>query len=145
MSNRIQSLHIVYDADGTRTGEIIYIVKKFLGVAHCSACDITHGPRCEKPEFTDMKHNFPVPMFNIHRDEMDQQMTQTVAENLPCVVARTDMCDVLLLNAEALENCNGDVELFEQQLYRGAELCGLALPEKAGNTSPVSCIPSDVK
>ena len=51
----IRSLHVIYDADGSITGELVYMAKKLLGLAHCAACEITHGPRAENPEFTALK------------------------------------------------------------------------------------------
>lgn len=95
---QVQQLFVVYDADGTTAGEILYLIKKLLGLGHCAACDITHGPRREKPEFTVLKTaGWEVPLVNIHRNEMDRPLTRAVNGKLPCVVARTSRRDVYLL------------------------------------------------
>lgn len=125
----VSSLHVIYDADGTRTGELIYLVKKLLGIAHCAACDITHGPRKEKPEFTHLKTSaWSVPLFNIHRDEMDEDMNACVRGVLPCVVARTPDEDVLLVRPDELELCGGEVLSFEEAVNSAAERADLILP-----------------
>lgn len=110
----VLSLHVIYDADGTLAGELLYMAKKALGLAHCAACDITHGPRREKPEFTALKTTtgWTVPLLNIHRDEMDETMRACVNGVLPCVVARTDAGDSLLVRPNELEECAGSVDSF---------------------------------
>lgn len=113
-THAVRSLHVIYDADGTPTGELVYVVKKVLGLAHCAACDITHGPRHEKPEFTALKSSgWTVPLENIHRDEMDDNMRQHVADQLPCVVARTDATDIVIVGPQELDSCAGDVIRFQ--------------------------------
>lgn len=111
-SAQILSLHVIYDADGTLTGEVVYYLRKTLGLGHCSACDITHGARCEKQEFTLFKQRMPVPVRNIHRDEMDARMRLVAQGRLPCVVARTEERDVVVVDRHGLERCNGDVDTF---------------------------------
>ncbi|CAN8072478.1 unnamed protein product [Agarophyton chilense] len=113
---RVLSLHIIYDADGTMAGEFVYIAKKMLGLAHCAACDITHGPRKEKPEFTKIKSSWKVPLYNIHRDEMDIRMAHATHGSLPCVVARTEQYDTVVLDSASLEACHGDVYRFQTVL-----------------------------
>lgn len=127
--NRVQSLHVIYDADGTPTGELVYLFKKVLGLAHCAACSITHGARREKPEFTQLKRAWPVPLYNIHRDEMDDAMRGTVEGVLPCVVARTAKMDVLVMGPEELERCGGDVVTFEKKIGECVKELGLDIGE----------------
>lgn len=129
---RVQSLHIIYDADGTPTGELLYLLKKLLGLSHCAACTITHGARCEKPEFTALKHAWPVPVRNIHRDEMDDMMRGAVAGVLPCVVARTDAGDVRVMGPVELERCEGEVLAFEKSVLECVGRWGLCMWERQG-------------
>lgn len=124
----VRELFVVYDADGTRTGELIYMTKKLLGLGHCAACDITHGPRREKPAFTALKPAWGVPLSNIHRDEMDAPLTAAVAARLPCVAARTDTRDILLLGNESLETCDGDVLRFRDLVDLALRVHNLAAP-----------------
>lgn len=127
---QVSSLYVIYDADGTRTGELIYIAKKLLGLAHCAACDITHGPRREKPEFTELKLTWPVPVHNIHRDEMDIAMETAVLGVLPCVVARTHTADFVVMRPDELELCAGDVVSFAKRVRACVERADLRMPEK---------------
>lgn len=128
-SQRVLSLHVIYDADGSLTGELVYMAKKLLGIAHCAACDITHGPRREKPEFTQLKAvGWNVPFHNIHRDEMDEAMREAVAGVLPCVVARTEGKDVLVVGPKQLDECQGDIALFEAAVNIGISRTGLLSP-----------------
>jgi len=114
MLSGLRSMFIVYDADGTVCGEIIYHVRKMLFNATCSACSITHGPKKEKPEFTQLKGEFSIPVYNIHRDEMDVEL-RAVATSLPCVaVEQSDGKYELLLSPEELDRANGSVDQWEQ-------------------------------
>ena len=124
----VHSLYVIYDADGTVTGEVVYMVKKLLGLGHCAACDITHGARREKPEFTQLKRVWPVPVRNIHRDEMDARMRRAVAARLPCVVARTDAADARVLGPDALDRCRGDVVAFAHAVLAAVQRAGLRMP-----------------
>lgn len=125
----VLSLHVIYDADGTLAGELLYMAKKALGLAHCAACDITHGPRREKPEFTALKTTtgWTVPLLNIHRDEMDETMQVCVNGILPCVVARTDAGDFLLVRPNELDECAGSVDSFVYIVDERAKRMGLIL------------------
>lgn len=126
---QVLSLHVIYDADGTLTGELVYMAKKALGLAHCAACEITHGPRREKPEFTALKSTtgWTVPLLNIHRDEMDETMAACVGPALPCVIARTDAGDLLLVHPAELDECAGSVDSFVYVVDERAARLGLSL------------------
>lgn len=120
----------MYDADGSYIGELLYMIRKFLGLAHCAACDITHGPRKEKPEFTRLKaHGWNVPFHNIHRDEMDHSLRHTIKGNLPAVAARTlEGRHVLLLGPKQLDNCCGSVATFENSVNDALADASLSTP-----------------
>lgn len=124
------ALYIIYDADGTRAGELVYMLRKALGLAHCAACDITHGPRVEKPEFTRLKAaGWAVPLRNIHRDEMDAPLAAAVAGRLPVVAART-ACgrDVVLLGPAQLDGCAGSVPTLEASVNAALAGAGISVP-----------------
>lgn len=129
LGKQVLSLHVIYDADGTLTGELVYMAKKALGLAHCAACDITHGPRREKPEFTALKTStgWTVPLLNIHRDEMDETMRLCASGTLPCVIARTDGGDFLLVRPHELDECAGSVDTFVFVVDERARKLGLQL------------------
>lgn len=150
VKRRATEMVLVYDADGTHIGEVKYALKKMLGLGHCSACDITHGPRVEKPEFTRLKRAWGVPLRNIHRDEMDAVEAKALRKHVPCVAARTeDGHMVLLLDAPRLDRCAGDVDAFRQALDDAiarerllmpparAGVCGLRPPPNVGDADAV--------
>lgn len=135
---QVLSLYVIYDADGTLTGELVYLAKKMLRLAHCAACEITHGPRGEKPEFTALKSStgWTVPLLNIHRDEMDETLRACVRRTLPAVVARTDAGDCLLVPPHQLAECAGSVDSFVYVVEQRAEQLGLIL-----HRAPFPCGP----
>eukprot|EP00177_Eucheuma_denticulatum_P007983 GFKZ01014543.1.p2 GENE.GFKZ01014543.1~~GFKZ01014543.1.p2 ORF type:complete len:157 (+),score=16.97 GFKZ01014543.1:181-651(+) len=133
----ISSLHVIYNADGTLAGEVIYHIKKLLGIGHCAACDITHGPHAEKPEFSALKKTMPVAVYNIHRDEMDDGMRQAADGELPCVVARLvgGGDDVRVMGRGELEECEGKVGWFERRIRECVEGMGLDMGQLGGACS----------
>mmetsp|Transcript_5229 Transcript_5229/g.11031 ORF Transcript_5229/g.11031 Transcript_5229/m.11031 type:complete len:198 (+) Transcript_5229:183-776(+) len=115
---KLAELFVIYDADGTVAGELLYLVKKWFGRGHCAACVITHGPKREKPEFTDWKQRLGVVLHNIHRDEMDIDLyNATRRRPFPCVVGRADSGEyVYVMAPEELDKCDGQVDQFETRL-----------------------------
>jgi len=129
----MKEMILIYDGDGTIPGEIIYMTKKFLGLGHCSACEISHGPRAEKPEFTALKTGgWSVPLRNIHRNEMDKDLRKVAAGHIPCLVAKTTDGHrdnhTILLDDNTLVQCAGNVHKFENQVNLAIERNQLQLP-----------------
>ncbi|KAA8496117.1 hypothetical protein FVE85_2272 [Porphyridium purpureum] len=122
----LTEVFVIYDADGTVAGELAYLVKKWFGKGHCAACDITHGPRREKPEWQDFKMGLGVPMKNIHRDEMDVDLYNATRGHLfPNVVGRfSDDSHMVLMDPNELDKCAGQVEIFEAMLKEKLALIG---------------------
>ncbi|EME27707.1 uncharacterized protein Gasu_46970 [Galdieria sulphuraria] len=138
----LEALYIVYDADGTVAGELLYLLRKWLGKGHCAACDITHGPRKVKPEWTILQKTgwLGVPLFNIHRDEMEPKLRSAVSCALPCVAALVDNGDyVLLLQPEDLESCKGQVSKLQEKIVEALKDFGFQV-----NESFTSVVTSDL-
>ena len=55
MTSDVTALTGVYQADGSLSGELRYVVGKLLGSAHCALCDITHGAVREKKGFAQIE------------------------------------------------------------------------------------------
>jgi hypothetical protein len=121
----------IYNADGTLTGEVAYVVGKLLGRAHCALCDITHGIR-EKQEWKACRAALPVPFDTIHRDERTPELAALTGADLPCVVAETTRGLALLLTRVDLERCEGNPEALVDALEAAAQR--LALHFDAGET-----------
>lgn len=97
----------VYDADGTKRGELAYFIGARLGRAHCSLCSTTHGNIREKAEWRRCRAGLPVPFCTFHRDDQPGDVRAVADNTAPVVVARTTDGLVLLLDDEAIEACNG--------------------------------------
>ena len=103
----------IYNARGSITGEIAFLLGKFTGRTECALCDITHGPFKKKTAFSRAQQTLGVPFEILHLDELDATL-YSFKESAPCVVAiRGSECSILLSKAE-LALCDGDVtNLFE--------------------------------
>lgn len=108
-SASVDRLAMVYDADGGLVGEARYVVGHLLGRAECALCDITHGPVRRKADFDALVDGLGVPVDVVHRNEQEPAVEAVTAGRLPCVTARQDGAWSVLLDAEALEACAGDV------------------------------------
>jgi hypothetical protein len=118
---RVLALTGIYDADGTLVGEVRYVVMHLLGRAECVLCDITHGPLRRKAAFDDLRGRLGIPFETVHRDERSPEVAAVSEGRLPCVVALVEHADgttghEILLDADALRACAGDVHRFEPVL-----------------------------
>ncbi|GJQ09838.1 hypothetical protein GpartN1_g1629.t1 [Galdieria partita] len=128
----LKALYIVYDADGTVAGEVLYLLRKWFGKGHCAACDITHGNKKVKPEWTTLQTTgfLGVPLFNIHRDEMDSKLRAVVNTTLPCVAGETDDSRYfLLLRPDDLESCLGELPKLQEKIIEALQNCGFQVSE----------------
>ncbi len=108
----------VYHADGGVVGESKYFFGKFLGLSHCSLCDITHSPVRRKPDWDRMVQRLGVPVTLLHRNELSPDLVDSVTEyGTPVIMARRDDGEILpLLTSDELDNLSGSVESFESRL-----------------------------
>ncbi len=125
---RIIRLVGVYDAIGTRRGEVSYWIGARLGRAHCSLCDITHGTFRTKSAWRQCRDGLPVEFDTYHRDDQPDAVRTATADLSPTVVAETDSGIVVLLAPPALEACAGSVGRFVEAIERAVERHGLGWP-----------------
>ena len=130
MLRDVTALTGVYQANGSLSGELRYVVGKLLGSAHCALCDITHGSVREKKGFAACREALPVPLRNVHLDERSPDMKRFTEGNTPCVVAHTADGLVLLLDTVALNACNGSVSRFRDALDAALAAEGLRFPRR---------------
>lgn len=126
--SQLASLVGVYDANSTLTAEIAYWVGARLGRRHCALCDITHGAVREKASWKACRAGFPVPFETLHLDERDAALVDLTDGAAPCVVARTDGGDRILLGRVALEACEGDPERLVAAIEASVAELGLVWP-----------------
>jgi hypothetical protein len=124
----VTALTGVYQADGSLTGELRYAVGKMLGTAHCALCDITHGSVREKRGFAACREALPVPLRNVHLDERTPEVARFTEGKTPCLVAHTPEGLVLVLGAEALDECEGSVTRFRDALSAALTRLNLRYP-----------------
>lgn len=77
----------IYNADGSLSGELRYVLAKLVGRSDCALCDITHGwnPR-GKPSWRAARRGCGFDVRVIHRDEATDAQLAAVPR-LPCFVA----------------------------------------------------------
>ena len=106
----------VYDADGGVIGEIRYVIGHLLGHAHCTLCEITHGPLRKRKVFTDLEQRSAVPIELRHRNEISAAERAACGDQLPCVLIETTEGIEILLGPDDLATAHGDVNVFEALL-----------------------------
>ena len=106
----------VYDADGTWSGELSYLLTKLGGGESCALCDISHGwnPLGKNA----WRHRLKVkPELSwIHRDELPAHLQKDLADQLPCVAAEYGAEVKVIISKTALSGCRGDYATFERLL-----------------------------
>jgi hypothetical protein len=130
---QVRSLVGVYNADGTLTGELAYLFGARLGRRHCSLCDITHGMIRPKAEWQACRSNLPVPFDTFHRDEQPEEVRRAADGVVPVVVAHTDEGVIVLLEPDALAECDGSLDRMMSAIEVAIVSSGLCWP-----TTPVA-------
>ena len=110
----IARLSVVYDADGTVTGEVRYFVGRyFLGDRKCSLCDISHGPVKQKAAWKEWTRSIRIPVAALHRDSLPYDVAKAAAGVFPVVVAHgADDTTWVIVGRDQLTACAGDVAAF---------------------------------
>ena len=113
---------VIYDADGTRFGEIKYIIGHALGLIECSACSITHTSKAEKDEWKNLKQKceMKTKIIQWHRDEVNDKVNDFIkSENVKYPVVIVESRDSKLsvgLNDIELKACSGSIEQMLEKL-----------------------------
>jgi hypothetical protein len=127
----IRRLTCVYNARGTLAGELVYVLGKLSGRAHCGLCDITHGLRLrERVDWREQRARLPVPFEAIHLDERSSAIARACPAT-PCVLAHTDEGPVPLLGPAEIDACAGSGEALVAAIDRAASARGLTLDSPA--------------
>lgn len=103
----------IYEAEGSLLGELRYVVGKLLGHRHCGLCDITHGAVRKKASFRDLEARLPLPITLLHLDERSDQVRAASEGHTPCVLLDDAAGLRVVIRAEELDRCDGDVACFE--------------------------------
>lgn len=114
----VDRLAMVYDADGGLVGEARYVVGHLLGRTECALCDITHGPVRRKADFDLLLAELTVPVDVVHRNEQEPEVAAATAGHLPCVAGRRQGSWSVVITADELRGCAGDVGRFGELVRR---------------------------
>ena len=125
---RVDRLIGVYNADGSLSGELRYVVGRWRGTHHCELCDITHGFLTKKRSFRAVCEGISVPFELVHLDERSPEVAATTEGHAPCVLASVDCDLVIILDTERLRACSGDVDAFSRELRAALARHALSLP-----------------
>ena len=112
MALPVERLAMVYDADGGLVGEARYVIGHLLGRAECALCDITHGSVRRKAAFDELLAGLTVPVDVVHRNEQAAEVAAVTTGHLPCVAAQAGGQWTVVVSAEELHACEGDVARF---------------------------------
>jgi hypothetical protein len=113
----IERLSYVYDADGSLVGELRYYFSSLFGRAHCGLCDVTHTRVGRRAAHTACAERIGVPITYYHRDDVPADVADAAGGRWPAVVGHDSAGAAhLLLDCDAIESCNGNVETFEALL-----------------------------
>ena len=115
----------VYDAGGTLTGELAYLIGSRLGHKHCSLCDITHGLLRQKSEWQACRTGLPIPFDTFHRNDQPDEVRSATENMAPVVVAQTAVNVVVLLGPDALSECGGSITAMMTAIEAAAGHAGL--------------------
>lgn len=110
----ITKLIAIYDANGGIFGEIEYFASKLFTKKHCSLCDITHGNQKNKKEWAKCKTRLPITIDFIHLNERIEAIKKYTNGTTPCVIGKTATGYVTVITKKELNECNGNVEKFEE-------------------------------
>lgn len=127
----IERLVGVYHADGSRRGELAYLVRKLTGRGHCALCDITHGALRRKKTFDDCMAGLPAPFELVHLDERGDDVAAASDGRTPCVLARTGGGLVVLVDAAGLAACGSDPARLRGAIDQSVDRLGLRWPVPA--------------
>jgi hypothetical protein len=133
----VEGLVGIYRADGGLRGELVYLVGKMRGTAHCALCDVTHSPVRRKRAWDAMVTGLGVPFELLHLNERSAHVVAAAGDRSPIVLARVREPGaalqrlVLVMDEEAVEASGGDVGRFEQALRVQLAHLGLDLPRES--------------
>lgn len=108
----------VYDADHTLRGEAAYWFGARLGVRHCGLCDVTHGTFRPRADWARAAATLDAPFVAFHRDDAPDDVRAAAAGAYPLVLVRTTSGVRRLLDAAAIDACQGSPEALVAAIRR---------------------------
>ena len=116
--NEEVKIYCIYNAKGSIFGELKYLYNKFIRDIKCSMCDITHNTLSEKREWKKRCMVSPFKIECLHLDELPKDIENLVAGNTPCVVAKTNSTNEIIIENEELIAMKGNVDSFFNHIHK---------------------------
>ena len=117
----VQKIYCIYNAEGSVTGELKYLYKKYFKDIKCSMCDITHGVFTQKKKWTNKCLSSILNIECLHLDELPNDIKDLVINKAPCVVSQVNSKNKIIINNKELANMSGDVDSFFSHLDKVVE------------------------
>ncbi|MBI4852953.1 MAG: hypothetical protein HY819_14275 [Acidobacteria bacterium] len=121
MSQAIERLIFIYNANSGLASAISDSAKKLFKLKACGLCTITHGLLKEKQEWKNCESELNLPIDYFHKDDYPNDLKEIVKDKLPCILAKTTPKPIILLNDEEINSCAGDVANLETKLKESLE------------------------
>ena len=117
MNDKVK-IYCIYNAEGSIFGELKYFYNKHIKDISCSMCDITHNTISEKREWKKKCMLSPFKIKCLHLDELPKDIENLVKVNTPCVVAKTNSINGIIINNEELIAMKGNVDSFFNYIHK---------------------------
>lgn len=108
---------LVYNADGGVRGEIVYFLKKGLGIAKCELCTITHRGLSERDPWRECRRGIDADVVGLHRNELSDAERRFIAGRYPCVVSDDAGELVMVLGPESFGPLMGDPKKLANAIH----------------------------
>ena len=110
----------IYNANGGIVGELKYVIGKIIRSQHCELCDITNNLLLTKKLWKQFIDGLSIPFTLLHLNEQPIDIATYTAGKTPCIILKKDGQFSMMLDMEALGECEGDVlrfiELFNSKV-----------------------------
>ena len=116
--NEKVKIYCIYNAEGSIFGELKYLYNKFIRDIKCSMCDITHNTLSEKREWKKRCTASSLKIECLHLDELPKDIENLVTGNTPCVVAKTNSTNEIIIKNEELIAMKGNVDSFFNRIHK---------------------------
>jgi hypothetical protein len=116
MSQLIEKLIFIYNADSGLPAAMLDSAKKLFRLEACGLCTITHGLLKEKKQWKDCQTQFNLPIDYFHKDDLPNNIKEIVGNNLPSILAQISTKYIVLLNHKEINSCKGNVANLEIKL-----------------------------
>ena len=114
----------IYNANGGIVGELKYFIGRITKGQHCELCDITNNLLLTKKLWKQFIDGLSMPFTLLHLNEQPTDMATYTVGKTPCIILKRDGQFSMMLDSEALGECEGDVLRFTELFNSKVGLIG---------------------